>query len=255
MSTMYETDPHRSEREKFKYNNNGKRTFSVIMNDIQTVSPGQKIIVRIPKLGENQVIIPGTMRLAFDLTLSSTGTNADLNRTIVKNIGRNIIKQIKIKLNGKEVFNLDECNTFYMWKDLWETTQTQLNSVYQGICNENILKLRIMADDKDASVLDDKLLANTFDNRFFIPLDFELLSEHGPFYPNGLNDVLTYELTFNDNGQVIKSTDTKASYAVSGLELECEILEEPGRHNTMMVYTNPELIYYLIEFHDLIDIF
>ena len=44
-----------------------------------------------------------------------------------------------------------------MWKDLWETTQTQLNSVYQGICNDNILKLRIMADDKDATVLDDVL--------------------------------------------------------------------------------------------------
>ena len=56
------------------------------------------------------------------------------------------------------------------------------------------------------------LLANTFDGRFFIPLDFELLSEHGPFYPNGLNDVLTYELTFNDNDKVIKSTDTKAKY-------------------------------------------
>ena len=29
MSTMYETNPHRSEREKFEYNNNGKRTFLV----------------------------------------------------------------------------------------------------------------------------------------------------------------------------------------------------------------------------------
>ena len=54
----------------------------------------------------------------------------------------------------------------------------------------------------------DQTVALTYDNRFCIPLDFEILESSLPLYQYGLGSCLTYELTFADYSDVIKSTDT-----------------------------------------------
>ena len=63
-------------------------------------------------------------------------------------------------------------------------------------------------------------MASIYDNRFCIPLDFEILESTIPFYQYGLGSRLTYELTFNDYGDVIKSTETDATYTISNISLE-----------------------------------
>ena len=57
-------------------------------------------------------------------------------------------------------------------------------------------------------------------NRFCIPLDFELLETHTPFYQAGLGDRREYELTFNDYDKVIKSSDADSSYKIKNICLE-----------------------------------
>ena len=63
-------------------------------------------------------------------------------------------------------------------------------------------------------------MASIFDNRFCIPLDFEILESSLPLYQYGLGSRLTYELTFADYSDVIKATDTDATYTVSNISLK-----------------------------------
>ena len=49
---------------------------------------------------------------------------------------------------------------------------------YQGIDasdNRNMTRIRVGAGNGDPGVVDDKSIADAFGNRFFTPLDFELL--------------------------------------------------------------------------------
>ena len=63
-------------------------------------------------------------------------------------------------------------------------------------------------------------MASIFDNRFCIPLDFEILESSIPLYQYGLGSRLTYELTFADYSDVIKATDPDATYTISNISLE-----------------------------------
>ena len=60
----------------------------------------QDLLVRFPNLGNDDIIVPGTANLSFNTGLSST---ADLNRTLVSNIGRAIIKKLAVKFEGNEI--------------------------------------------------------------------------------------------------------------------------------------------------------
>ena len=62
------------------------------------IGPNELLTVRFPDLKENQVIIPRTTKLTFNISLS--GTNMD--RTSVKNLGRNIIRKLVVKLEGND---------------------------------------------------------------------------------------------------------------------------------------------------------
>ena len=178
------------------------------------------LTVRFPDIGPHDVIVPGTAKLSFKITLNSTGGSADVNRTICNNLGRAIVSKIEVKLEGKSVFTLDDSDIFLCYQDLWKTSEERENAAYQGICSEAIRKIRIDAGDKDLSNAKNKAVGTTFSNRFCIPLDFELLTSHMPFFQHDLKDRLSYELTFNSYGKVIRSTDTAASYAVSDIRLE-----------------------------------
>ena len=63
-------------------------------------------------------------------------------------------------------------------------------------------------------------MKSIYDNRFCIPLDFEILESGLPLYQYGLDSRLTYELTFADYSDVIKATDPDATYMISNVSLE-----------------------------------
>ena len=91
------------------------------------------------------------------------------------------------------------------------------------------MRLRINAGDKDASNQQDKAIANTYGNKFIIPLDFEMLDSSAPYYQAGLGNRLCYEITFNDYNRVIKSTvaSPDAKYEISNISLKYEIVTQP----------------------------
>ena len=189
-------------------------------NNPSTIGPDELLTVRFPDLKENQVIIPGTTKLTFNITLAGT----DANRTLVGNLGRNIIRKLIVKLEGNEIISTDDYDILYSYYDCWKCMTERHNAVFQGIVEtdgqtENAIKHRINAGDK-ASNVKDQMVASIYDNRFCIPLDFEIPETSLPLYQYGLGSRLTYELTFPDYSDVIKSTDTDATYTISNISLE-----------------------------------
>ena len=171
-------------------------------NNPSTIGPDELLTVRFPDLKENQVIIPRTTKLTFNISLVGT----DVNRTLVKNLGRNIIRKLIVKLEGNEIISIDDYNTLYSYYDCWKCSTERHNAVFQGIVNadgqmESAIKHRINAGNK-ASNATDETVASIFDNKLCIPLDFEILESSFPLYQYGLGCRLTYELTFADYSDV-----------------------------------------------------
>ena len=162
-------NPQRSYRKGFSLK--GLRQHIIKTNNPSTIGPDELLTVRFPDLKENQVIIPGTTKLTFNISLAGT----DVNRTLVGNLGRNIIRKLVVKLEGNEIISIDDYDVLYSYY-----------AVFQGIVEadgqtENAIKHRINASDK-ASNAKDQTVASIYDNRFCIPLDFEILESSLPLY-------------------------------------------------------------------------
>ena len=132
----------------------------------------------------------------------------DVNRTLVENLGRNIIRKLVVKLEGNEIISIDDYDVLYSYYDCWKCKTERLNAVFQGIVDadgqtENAIKHRINVGDK-ANNVKDQTVASIYDNHFCIPLNFEILESSLPLYQYGLSSHLTYELTFADYSDVIK---------------------------------------------------
>ena len=90
------------------------------------------------------------------------------------------------------------------------------------------MKLRINAGDKSITPPPhDKAIADTYGNKFIIPLDFEMLDTAMPYYQAGLRNRLSYELLFNDYNRVINSSKTDATYKTTDISLEYDIVTQP----------------------------
>ena len=211
-------NPQRSYRKGFALK--GLHQHIIKTNNPSTIGPDELLTVRFPDLKENQVIIPSTTKLTFNITLAGT----DANRTLVENLGRNIIRKLVVKLEGNEIISIDDYDILYSFYDCWKTATERRNAIFQGIVEaegqmENAIKHRINAGDKvnDAK---DRTVASIYDNRFCIPLDFEILESSLPLYQYGLGRHLTYELTFADYSDVIKATNPDVTYTISNISLE-----------------------------------
>ena len=153
----------------------GTRQKVIVTDNPSEMDQAQELLVRSPNLGSDDIIIPGTASLSFNIELTSA---VDANRTLVSNIGRAIIKKLAVKFEGNEIMSVDNFDMFACYRDLWKTKSEKRNAIQQGIisndgCMENCIKLRINAGDKNTSNAQDKAIANVYRNKFIIPLDFE----------------------------------------------------------------------------------
>ena len=86
-------NPQRSNRKGFALK--GLHQHIMKTNNPSIIGPEELLTVRFPDLKENQSIIPSTTKLTFTIN-SLAGT--DVNRTLVGNLGRNIIRKLVVKL-------------------------------------------------------------------------------------------------------------------------------------------------------------
>ena len=217
----YKLNPHRKLRKQKGIKGMRRTLFNTHVPS--TIDQSGILAVRFPDLGTNDVIVPGTSKLSFKIQLNS---DTDANRTIVNNLGRAIVSKLEVKLEGRSIYTLDSSDVFLCYQDLWKTTNERSNAVYQGIQSEALRKIRINAGDKGTAAKD-VAIGTMYDNLFCIPLDFEILESHMPFFQSELKDRLSYELTFNNYGSVIVSSDTTATYTITDIHLEFEVLTSP----------------------------
>ena len=100
--------------------------------------------------------------------------------------------------------------------------------LFQGIVEadgqtENAIRHRINATNKTNDAKH-QTVASIYDNRFCIPLDFEILESSLPLYQYGLGSHLTYELTFAGYSDMIKSMDPDTTYTISNISLEFDTI-------------------------------
>ena len=79
----------------------------IVTHNPSEIDQAQELLVRFPNLGSDDVIIPGTANLSFNIELTSA---VDVNRTLVSNIGRAIIKKLAVKFEGNEIMSVDDFN-------------------------------------------------------------------------------------------------------------------------------------------------
>ena len=78
-------NPQRSYRQGFALKS--IRQHIIKTNNPSMIGSDELLTVRFPDLKENQVIVPGTTKLTFNMSLSGT----DTNKTLVKNLDRNVM--------------------------------------------------------------------------------------------------------------------------------------------------------------------
>ena len=140
----------------------GTRQNVIVTHNPSELDQAQLLLVRFPNLGSDDVIVPGTANLSFNIELTST---VDANRTLVSNIGRAIFKTLAVKFEGNEILSIDNFDIFACYRDLWKTKSEIRNAIRQGIisnggCTKNCIKLRINAGDKSTGVAQDNAIAN-----------------------------------------------------------------------------------------------
>ena len=126
----------------------GVRQSVVVTNNPSNIDQNQQLLVRFPNLGAHDVVVPGTARLAFTVSLTST----DANQTIVKNVGLAVVKKTTIKISGNEVLSIDDSDVLHCYQDLWKAPPERANSHYQGIDlsdDQNVTRIRVGAGNKD----------------------------------------------------------------------------------------------------------
>ena len=175
----------------------GVRQSVVITNNPSSIEQNQQLLVWFPSLGKNDVIVPGTTRLAFTIALDSK----DANRTLVQNLGPAIVKKLTIKMSGNEVMSIDDSDVFHCYNDFWKTAPEKANGHYHGIDasdNRNTTRIRVSTGNGDSSVVADKAIADAFGDHFFTPLTSSYPRATCHFTRAHWAGRLENELKFND---------------------------------------------------------
>ena len=63
--------------------------------------------------------------LSFNIELSLT---ADLNRALVNNMGRVIVKMLAVNFEGNEILGVDDFDVLACCQDLWNTASEKWNT-------------------------------------------------------------------------------------------------------------------------------
>ena len=144
------------------------------------------------------------------------------------------MKKLAVKFEGNEIMSIYDYDIFSCYKDLWKTVSEKKNAIHQGIISTDgftvsCMKSRINAKDKTTTTKDNAI-SEAYGNKFFIPLDSEMLDSSAPYYQEGLGNRLCYEIRFNDYNRVINSSVAApdAKYKITDMSLEYEIVTQPG---------------------------
>ena len=206
-------------------------------------NPCERLEVRVPKLNKNEVLVPGSLALRFDIDLSC----GHANNYLVQNVSRALVTQQVVKFEGTALDDIVDFDVYKIFTDLFLPEETRGNMVAEGIQNKKLSQIRPGAGDKPTSgVADENELEKVYGKKYRINLDHQILTDHGVFYPQALYTDLVFELALAPADQVVKGSDsTKLKYKLNNIQLEYERIrsEDLADQATRVYESGKEFLY------------
>ena len=128
------------------------RSVKRIMFTPSGANPGEKLYVHVPKLNENEVLVPGSLALRFDIDLS--GGHA--NNFLVQNVSRALVSRMVVKFGGTTLEDTADYDVYKTFQDLFLPGEKRDNMVLEGIQSEDLSKIRSGAGDAKTSGVNDE---------------------------------------------------------------------------------------------------
>ena len=115
----------------------------IIFNPSQA-RPGETLYVRVPKLLQNDVIVPNSLALIFDIDLS--GGHA--NNFLVQNVSRALVEKLVVKFAAAVLNETVGYDIYKTFQDPFLPGEKRDNMVPEGIQSEDLCKIRSNSGDK-----------------------------------------------------------------------------------------------------------
>ena len=201
-----------------------ERTVKRITFNPTSANPGETLYVSVPKLANNEVIVPGSLALVFDINLKVTGAHA--NNYLVQNVSRALVDKLIVKFASTIVQDTTSYGIYKTFEDLFLSMDERENMLREGVQSTDLNKIRSGAGDKKTSGVDEENALNeVYGTKYRINLDHSILTDHGVFYPQALYNDLVFELTLAAAHEVVKGSDgSKLGYKLENIQLEYEVI-------------------------------
>ena len=204
-----------------------ERTVKRITFNPTSANPGETLYVSVPKLADNEVIVPGSLALVFDINLKVTSAHA--NNHLVQNVSRALVEKLIVKFASTIVQDTTSYGIYKTFEDLFLSKDERENMLREGIQSVALNKLRSGAGDKDTSDAGRNVLNAVYGTKYRINLDHPILTDHGVFYPQALYNDLVFELTLAAAHEVVRGHGsgfdaTKLGYKLENIQLEYEVI-------------------------------
>ena len=220
MSVYGKLDPMVEHMSQFAFK--AKREHIAMVSRKNKAGPNEHTDIKILHGSRDHVIVPGTIKIAFNLDIEST----DKTCSIVNNVGRALVKKKLIMLGSKEIDVINNSDINGRYKDLYLSKKEQ-ERLLQGIQSANGLKASTGAKKTDGTALakttQENVIKKTLGKRFAIPLDFYFLKYLVYLY--GHKEGLIVRLELNSSEKLILCTaDTSATYKLSKISLQYDAI-------------------------------
>ena len=200
-----------------------ERTVKRINFNPTEANPGEILRVSVPNLLDNEVIVPGSLALVFNINLKVTGAHADNH--LVQNVSRALVNKFVFRLGDTIIQETSAYGIYKTFEDLFLSKDERENMLREGIQDTDLNKLRSDAGNKDTSNAGRNTLNTVYGTKYRINLDHPILTDHGVFYPKALYQNLDFELTLAAAHEVVKGSDgTKLGYQLQNIQLEYEVI-------------------------------
>jgi len=199
------------------------RAVKRITFDRTEANPGDTLYVHVPKLNENEVLVPGSLCLRFNIDVpKDNGGHAD--NYLVQNVSRALVSEMVVKFAGTILQDTDGYDLFKIYEDLFLSQEQREDMILEGIQSVDLCKICSDTSDKKTLATEDTLNEN-YGSKYVIRLDHEILTDHGVFYPQALYNDLVFELTLAGAAHVVIGSDTtKLKYKLTNIQLEYEMI-------------------------------
>ena len=175
---------------------------------------------RASQRGTLRVPVTGSISLIFDLAASGHAHNY-----IVNNVARALADRLTVKFAGEIVQGIDGYDPFELYEDLLLAENEKASMIREGIQPADLSKVRCNAEDKNKRGVDkENKLNDVYENKYRIPLDYEILKDDGVFLPRALSDKF-FELRLAPVGRVVIGSDeAQLAFELTNIQHEYEVI-------------------------------